>query len=278
MTKKTKTETNVTPIHDLAETIGSDHSLTVSDQDVRDHSIKIKASWQKAVSSILETGNLLIEAKAALPHGKFSKLFDKEIGDLPFGLDTAQLLMKIARNPVLANPDYSRLLPPYWRTLSILSRAKTKQLERWIADGTVTAELEQAGAIKLITPVKKTLPEPEPEEPEEEAPEEEAPEEETPEEEAEPAVQLSRDEIEERRRLNKEEALRPVDTDHVVQLLNKVDDRLNDPNVDWDKVIEIAGMALVGNIADELYSRLENYKHTQAEAEAEEATDEAMVH
>src|SRR5882757_7961333 len=80
--------------------IKTDHALTVIDhyQDVKEHSNKIKGSWQKQVSSIIETGQFLIEAKRALPHGKFTKLFDKEVGNLPFGKDTAQLLMKIAKN------------------------------------------------------------------------------------------------------------------------------------------------------------------------------------
>jgi hypothetical protein len=268
---KTETKTNVTAISDLAAAIGTDHSLTVIDkyQDVKGHGNKIKASWQKAVIGIIETGQLLIEAKAALPHGRFTKLFDKEIGDLPFGKETAQRLMKVARNKVLTNAAYTPFLPACWYTLSTLSRAPDEQLERWILDGSVHPELRQLDAIKLVNP-SKTAPEPTiilPDLTGEEA-EAAGPS-------AEEAVQLNLEldnEMEERRR-NNEEPLKKLDTNSVVQLLRNIDDRLNDPEIDWDKVIEAAGPALIGDILDELKSRLQEYKQA-----AEEAAAEATLH
>src|ERR1700730_4895535 len=107
---KTKTKKDTLAVIDdpndprLAAAIGIDRAVTVvidPNQDVKTHAVKIKTNWQGQVPSIINAGLDLIEAKKVLPRGKFLKLFDKEIGDLPFGEDTAQRLMKIARHPVL---------------------------------------------------------------------------------------------------------------------------------------------------------------------------------
>jgi hypothetical protein len=75
---------------------------------------KVRAAWQKSVESIIETGRLLIEAKAALPHGGFEIM----VKDLPFGARAAQFLMKVASHPVLSNPKHASLLPASWMTLA----------------------------------------------------------------------------------------------------------------------------------------------------------------
>jgi hypothetical protein len=56
---------------------------------------RIAAAWQKGVEAILETGRLLIEAKAALRHGEFKSMIQLK---LPFNPGTAQRLMAIARH------------------------------------------------------------------------------------------------------------------------------------------------------------------------------------
>jgi hypothetical protein len=130
-------------------------TTTTQNKAVLIHATRINQAWQKAVSSIIETGQLLIDAKEGknkLQHGEFTKLFDPQIGKLPFSERTAQQLMQIARHAVLANPSYRSALPPHWRTLAILSRAPGEQLEQWLADKTVTAETEQVEAIVLLSP------------------------------------------------------------------------------------------------------------------------------
>ena len=105
--------------HITQKAVAVEHDADVA---VLRHAAQIRGSWQKAVSGIIETGRSLIEAKKALTlehgHGQFLKLFDPEIGNLPFGENTAQRLMKIARNPVLSNADHGQYLPPSWRTLA----------------------------------------------------------------------------------------------------------------------------------------------------------------
>ena len=63
----------------------------------------ITASWRKAVTSIIETGRLLIQAKAKLDHGEFLRMFSNRLvqGSVPFGPRTAEMLMTIARNELI---------------------------------------------------------------------------------------------------------------------------------------------------------------------------------
>lgn len=81
--------------------------------DWRFYVTEIAAAWQKAVGSIIETGKLLNEAKANVNHGDWGKL----LRELPFRERTAQMLMAIAANPVLADTNHGSDLPPSWRTL-----------------------------------------------------------------------------------------------------------------------------------------------------------------
>jgi hypothetical protein len=75
---------------------------------------RISAAWHQSVTSIIETGRLLTEAKAALDHGEWLPMVET---DLPFRRNTAQRLMKIAADSRLANRAHVPLLPPSWGTL-----------------------------------------------------------------------------------------------------------------------------------------------------------------
>jgi hypothetical protein len=132
-------------------------TVSTKDNVILSHAAGIKTAWNKQVSSIIETGQLLLQAKKEMSGtGKWLKLFDPRVGDLPFGADTAERLMKIARHKVLSDSAHGRNLPPSWRTLHVLSKATPKQLEKWIADGSVNAETERKQAEALVSPKKKS--------------------------------------------------------------------------------------------------------------------------
>jgi hypothetical protein len=144
--------TNVAkPVYQTAQTVSVMDNVLL-------HAAGIKTAWNKQVAGIIETGQLLLQAKKALSgSGKFLKLFDPNIGNLPFCEDTAQLLMKIARHPVLSKAEHVRYLPPHWGTLAILSRATSKQLEKWIADGSVNIDTDRSKADELVGTKKKRV-------------------------------------------------------------------------------------------------------------------------
>jgi hypothetical protein len=155
--------------YDQTTSIDSDSALTTvtaepvtEDNIVLRHAADIKAAWQDAESHwhqsissiIIECGQRLQNAKDEMKgkagKGKWLQLFDPAIGNLPFKEDKAERLMAIARNKVLTNSAHARNLPLHWSTLHVLSGAAPKQLEQWIADGTVNPELERSKAVKLV--------------------------------------------------------------------------------------------------------------------------------
>jgi hypothetical protein len=108
---------------------------------------RIKASWQKAVESIIETGQALLEAKDELEHGEFGDMIAQ---NLPFGQRTAESLMAIAEHPVLANPQFISHLPPSWGTLADLAGLPDYQLREWLASGAINPNLTRVAAAALI--------------------------------------------------------------------------------------------------------------------------------
>src|SRR5262245_22375602 len=100
----------------------------------------ISAAWNKQVASIQETGRLLIQAKATLKHGEFGAMIKDK---LPFGTRTAQMLMRIANDPIIGNAKYISLLPPCWGTLYDLTELPQAEKKQMLADGRIHPELER---------------------------------------------------------------------------------------------------------------------------------------
>jgi hypothetical protein len=122
------------------------------------YQIRIKAAWGKQIPCILETGRLLIEAKAKLvPYGKWGKMFEGA-DRLPFGQETARCLMRIAKHPLLSDSKNTWILPPSWWTLFILSRMPMASLKAWLADGTINAKTASNAAKALYPAWERPLP------------------------------------------------------------------------------------------------------------------------
>jgi N6-adenosine-specific RNA methylase IME4 len=108
--------------------------------------VRIMDAWRQSVTAIIETGRLIAEAKAALPHGAFLLLVDE---DLPFGRRTAQRLMAIAADTRLQNATHVSHLPASWGALYELTRLDDDHFETALADGTINPEMER-GAISTV--------------------------------------------------------------------------------------------------------------------------------
>ena len=104
----------------------------------------------RAVEGIIAAGLHLQEAKDEVDHGDWLPL----LRSLKIGERTAQMLMKIAANEVLANPNHWFAFPTSWRTLSELATLPPKLLEAKIIDGTITPEIER----KDVTALKGKAP------------------------------------------------------------------------------------------------------------------------
>jgi N6-adenosine-specific RNA methylase IME4 len=101
---------------------------------------RIAECWRASVEAILEVGELLAAAKEKLPHGEFSGMIESE---LPFGARTAQMLMKIAADPRLANPKHVSLLPPSWGTLYELTKLDDESFDRAVEQNIIRPDMER---------------------------------------------------------------------------------------------------------------------------------------
>jgi N6-adenosine-specific RNA methylase IME4 len=101
---------------------------------------RIAESWRGTVLGILETGRLIIEAKAALPHGVFADMIEH---DLPFKRSTAFRLSAIARDERLSNVAHGHHLPPSWRTLYELTKLDDARFEAKLRNGEIYADMSR---------------------------------------------------------------------------------------------------------------------------------------
>ncbi len=106
----------------------------------------IADQWRASVDAIVQVGRLLTDAKAALPHGEFGTLIERE---LPFSARTAERLMRIASDPRLSNPTTLSLLPPHWGTLYELTKLSDPMFKRLIDEAVICPELTYAAAASL---------------------------------------------------------------------------------------------------------------------------------
>jgi hypothetical protein len=113
---------------------------------IKDWDEIINGTWRTAVEAIIQTGEMLIKAKASLPHGQWLPLCEQ----LPFSKATATKLMKIARHA----PRWRRAnagLPPNWSTLYYLTMLSNEQWRTAIRAGNIHKNMERADAIELLS-------------------------------------------------------------------------------------------------------------------------------
>lgn len=115
---------------------------------------RICAQLTKSVESIVETGRLLIKAKADLPHGEFGRMF--EDGLVPFGQGTAERLMSIAQHPQLSNSAHAPSLPPSWMTLYELTKVPEPALKNALRDGVIKPDMPRKDVAALM-PAKRAI-------------------------------------------------------------------------------------------------------------------------
>lgn len=116
---------------------------------------RITTQLSKSVESIIATGRLLIQAKRALPHGEWGRMFKD--GLVPFSQNTADRLMAIASHAVLSNSAHVQNLPASWGTLYELTKVEPKTLTAAIKDGVVTVDMPRARVktLRSANPVRR---------------------------------------------------------------------------------------------------------------------------
>ncbi len=121
---------------------------TESYHSVKDWTTAITAAWQKSVTAIIEAGQLLIAAKASLPHGEWMKMIRTE---LPFKQSTVNKLMSIARHPLLTKSELATKLPASWATLHELSLLPAPRLKSALKEGLINPRTERP-AVRALRP------------------------------------------------------------------------------------------------------------------------------
>ena len=107
---------------------------------------RVADAWNRGRAAIVETGRILMEAKASLPHGEFEAMVET---DLPFGTRTAQCLMAIGRDQRITNAKHVALLPPSWGTLYELTRLNDETFKQAVDAGEITADMERGDVARL---------------------------------------------------------------------------------------------------------------------------------
>lgn len=107
---------------------------------------RIREQWQKSLEAILETGRIIVEAKAALLHGEFDRMIDQE---LPFSRMTAFRLATISEDHRLSNVAHAQHLPPHWYTLYELTKVSDEVFESGLKTGLINPDMTRKEVEKL---------------------------------------------------------------------------------------------------------------------------------
>jgi hypothetical protein len=118
---------------------------------------RFKNAWKLGVEGIISAGRVLIQANDELPHGEWLDWLEN---DLHLHPRKAQMLMLIARHPVLSNAYHWYAFPPSWRTLYELTQlCRPKQNPQRMLDlitsGKINPFMTREDAQALVTGKKQ---------------------------------------------------------------------------------------------------------------------------
>lgn len=118
---------------------------------------RFETSLRKSLACAIRLGKRLCEAKAALEHGEFGRLFSDHPnpieGALAFSSSWARKLMAIGGHQALANRSFTNVLPslpPSIETVYVLSRLPAPELKAAIERGDVRPDMRHADARRLL--------------------------------------------------------------------------------------------------------------------------------
>lgn len=102
-----------------------------SAHEAEEWAAQIQSKLSASVAAIIEVGRLLLDAKKALGHGRYTKMVESK---LPFNVRQAQNYTRIARNAVLSNAQNAAYLPRSVNQLCLLARLRDEDLIEIVAD------------------------------------------------------------------------------------------------------------------------------------------------
>jgi hypothetical protein len=128
-----------------AEAVASSYQSNV--RSWKDFAALINTTWRKGATAIIETGRLILAAKAELDRDVFDSLLKLR---LDCGDSVARKLLRIADNEIIC--AHGHKLPPCWTTIYELTKVKADALKAAFADGTIHPGMERKDAAALHRP------------------------------------------------------------------------------------------------------------------------------
>ena len=111
-----------------------------------DYASDIASTWGKALICVMETGRLLVQAKANLPHGDYQAMIERE---LPFSPSTARKLVAVAEHPKLADRSIWNDLPSAWTVLYSLSNLQPETIDKGLFQGLIKPDMTPGDIAEL---------------------------------------------------------------------------------------------------------------------------------
>lgn len=112
---------------------------------------RIKAAIRKSFAGTMEAGRVLIDAKAALPHGAWLEAVKKAHLDKR----SAQVWMRVARNPRFANASRDSLLPASPVTLDAIARLPEGLYQSLLAQGVINPAVTANTVREILKALKQ---------------------------------------------------------------------------------------------------------------------------
>jgi hypothetical protein len=115
---------------------------------------RFELTLRRSLAAAMKLGERLLEAREALPHGEFGRLFADHAmpveNALTFSGSWARRLMSIASCPQLTKREHAPVLPVDLQAVYVLSRAPEPVLEEAFARGAIGPALTRADARRLV--------------------------------------------------------------------------------------------------------------------------------
>jgi hypothetical protein len=116
---------------------------------VEDFYSRFATAWKRRAETVIACGKIYLEAKEALPHGEFGKFTDLLQEKLRVSTRIAQMLMKIAKHPVLSKTKFFSVLPGSYVTLHAMTSLPDDLLEQMLVDGMINSGTSRARVEEL---------------------------------------------------------------------------------------------------------------------------------
>jgi hypothetical protein len=117
---------------------------------------RVNWTFGRSAGGKIQTGDLLTQAKRQLPPRRWLAAFKS--GQIKFGPRTAEMLMALARHPILRQSKYFSSLPSAWSILYVLSRLSAEVVEQGILSGAIHPELRLVEARCLLQSARASGP------------------------------------------------------------------------------------------------------------------------